>query len=120
MGFNKVLYLKATCPFCQKVMVALGELGCLKDIDLQEDSEENRKMLEDKLGKKPTFPTMEVEEGKYVADSDEIIDMHCKEKGVAREDLIALKFYMNGLFPAYKQMVKHIGYDKIAEVLAKK
>jgi hypothetical protein len=51
------------------------------------------------LGKPATFPTVEVEPGRFQSDSDRLIDYFATKHGVDQRALPALTFYRESIFP---------------------
>lgn len=114
----KVLYLKGSCPFCLKLVIGLTEVGAFKGLAKKDDSEDNRAGLQAKLGEgeKLTFPCLETGDT-ILCDSDAILKIYADEASVKVEDLEALTYYKNGIFPAYMSMAKHIGHDKVGDII---
>ena len=50
-----------------------------------------------------TFPTVEVEPGRYLSDSDQLIRYYARKNNVASTDLPALKFYKQGILPQLQE-----------------
>jgi hypothetical protein len=51
------------------------------------------------LGKAASFPTVEIEPGRYQSDSDALIDWYAKKNDIDVGRLPALAFYKETLFP---------------------
>lgn len=96
-------WLKRGCPFSFKFLLFMAEaglLGHIKIIEMVEDEDgfdETKAELSEKLGKKATFPTVEVEPGVFMSDSDELIEYFADQCGIEVEALEALSFYKRGL-----------------------
>jgi hypothetical protein len=61
-------------------------------------------MLSEKLGKKATFPTVEIEPGKFMNESDDLIAHYANQSGKKRENMEVLALYERGLFPRIREM----------------
>lgn len=104
-SFKPKAYVKEGCPFSFKFLVFLAEAQLLDDIDVERVSPEGpsldtvKQHLSEELGKPATFPTVEVEPGRYVADSDRLIDLFAARAGVNVDSLPVLRFYKETMFP---------------------
>jgi hypothetical protein len=103
-------YVKLGCPHCFKFLLYMTEAGLLEQINIIEpnpDSEEFehvRAMLSEKLRKKATFPTVEIEPGKFMNESDDLIAHYANQSGKKRENMEVLALYERGLFPRIREM----------------
>lgn len=93
--FRPVLYMKRNCPFCLKVAAVLAETGQFADVELRAfwPGDENEAAIRAELAphlEKVTFPTLQVEPGRYIADSDAIVALYAQKAGV---DPAKLPFY---------------------------
>ncbi len=63
------------------------------------------------LGKKASFPTVEIEPGRYQADSDALIEWFAKRYNIEVGRLRALAFYKETIFPQVVELhqQKHAG-----------
>lgn len=103
--FKAKVYVKEGCPFSFKFLLFMTEAGLLDRIEivrLAEDDpsfERTKARLSEGLGKPATFPTVEIEPGRYMSDSDRLIE-HFAELGNVRVDTLPiLSFYKETLFP---------------------
>mmetsp|Transcript_5016 Transcript_5016/g.16031 ORF Transcript_5016/g.16031 Transcript_5016/m.16031 type:complete len:120 (+) Transcript_5016:175-534(+) len=112
-----VLYIKRGCPFCMKVMLFFAEIGISDKFEIQYDTEENRAMLEEQLGKAPTFPALKRDD-EFLTESEDMIKLYAEENGVDRESLVAFNFYISSILPGYIRMVKHIGHPEAGKVIS--
>lgn len=102
-NFNSPAWLKRGCPFSFKFLLFMAEAGLLGHIKIievvegEEGFDQTKNELSDKLGKKATFPTVEVEPGFFMSDSDELIEHFAEQFGVELDGLEALPFYKRGL-----------------------
>lgn len=93
------------CPFSFKLLLFLSEAQLLDRVAVQTvepDSQrmkELKKTIESETGKKPTFPTVLFESGKYQSDSDALIEYFSAEYGVDAAALVALAFYKQSILP---------------------
>lgn len=103
-------YLKVGCPYSFKFLLFMSEARLLDRIDIvrcdpDDDAFERIKAkLTTGLGKPATFPTVEVEPGRYVADSDRLIDCYAQQCAIAPSELVALSFYTESIFPQLEQL----------------
>ncbi|GHC88521.1 glutaredoxin [Novosphingobium pokkalii] len=86
-AFRPVLYLKRSCPFCLKVAAFLSEAGQFDQVDVRafwpgdEHEAPIRAALAPHLDK-VTFPALEVEPGRVIADSDAIVALYAEKTGL--------------------------------------
>jgi glutaredoxin 2 len=103
------LYLKPGCPFCCKTVVFLAERGWLDQVEFRGDSEEERKMIQDKLGK-VSFPCLEREDGTLMLESEDVGIYIAKLNGVDVTELHgkAVDYYLtvkDGYIAAYQERI---------------
>ena len=104
-AFKAKAYVKEGCPFSFKFLVFMAEAGLLDRIEIARlnendpDFEAAKQRLSDHLGKAATFPTVEVEAGRYMTDSDRVIEHFAKREGLQPDDLAVLSFYKQTIFP---------------------
>jgi hypothetical protein len=104
-AFKAQAYVKEGCPFSFKFLVFMAEAGLLDRIAItrlnENDSnfEAAKQRLSEHLGKAATFPTVEVEPGRYMTDSDRVIEHFAKRADVRPDDLPVLSFYKQTIFP---------------------
>jgi hypothetical protein len=103
-------WLKRGCPHSFKFLVFITEAGLLDQIRIVEmiEGDENFSPIKDelsaKLGKPATFPTVEVAQGTYLSDSDELIKHFAAKHGVDVDSLQTLHFYNRGIFARNRQL----------------
>lgn len=102
--FTPTVYLKQNCPFCLKVRIALLETGLKDEVAVREfapGSDEENAIREELAPhfEKVTFPSAQLEEGKYINDSDPIVDALLDRANAEKADLPTLSSYLNGAFP---------------------
>jgi hypothetical protein len=110
VAFKPKAYLKEGCPFSFKFLLFAAESGIgerLEVIRCDPDAPEFpaiKSRLQAGLRKPATFPTVEVEPGRYMSDSDELIRYFAAVSGVRPATLPALSFYVETIFP---QLLEH-------------
>ena len=103
-------YVKTNCPFSFKFRLFAVEAGLADQIDYVEldvdaPSHAKDKMdLRTRVGRAHTFPIVEISDGEFMEDSDALIAHFSKQNGINEENLAALRFYRNGLFPTFLEM----------------
>ena len=103
--FKPKAYVKDGCPFSFKFLVFMAEAGLLDEIEIvrlresDPDFEVAKQQLGQRLGKSPTFPTVEIEPGRYMTDSDRVIDHFAELEGSRPGELPLLTFYKETIFP---------------------
>lgn len=104
-GFKAKAYVKEGCPFSFKFLVFMAEAGLLERIEIVRMSpddpsfEATKQRLAEKLGKPATFPTVEIEPGRYMADSDGLIEHYAGRERRDAGALPVLAFYKQTIFP---------------------
>ncbi len=113
LDFRPVVYLKSTCPHCLKLRIFLLESG-LEDSFEQRifvtdaDSEEERAIRGELAPyfEKVTFPTVQLEPGAYLKDSDAIIAALIARHGIDRSALDVFETYADAVLPRYMEARK--------------
>jgi hypothetical protein len=113
--FKAKAYIKEKCPFSFKFLVFMAEAGLLDEIEIvrldPQDSgfEATKKMLSEHLGKAATFPVVEVEPGRYMTDSDRLIERYAAEARLDAGKMPVLSFYKETIFPQLIELfqIKH-------------
>ncbi|RRH87717.1 glutathione S-transferase domain-containing protein [Mesorhizobium tamadayense] len=101
--FKPVLYLKENCPFCLKVRIFLMESGFASEIESRDfvpgtkQEEEIRAVLQPHL-EKVSFPSAELEPGRYVTESDDIVAFFAAKAGRDPKELTVYRNYVDGVF----------------------
>ncbi|NKJ41150.1 glutathione S-transferase N-terminal domain-containing protein [Novosphingobium sp. SG720] len=101
--FRPVLYLMRSCPFCLKVAALLSEVGAFDTVDLRAfwPGDEHEAPIRAALAphlEKITFPALEVEPGRFIADSDAIVALYAQKAGVDPANLPFYQYVMAGPF----------------------
>lgn len=97
-------FLLQTCPFCFKFLLFMTEAGLRDQIEVvtfdaeATNYQEKRAELKTLLGRDAAFPTVEIELGVYLSDSDALIEHYAKKHGVDQEKLMTLEYYKKGVF----------------------
>jgi hypothetical protein len=103
--FKAKAYLKEGCPFSFKYLLFMIEAGLADQIELVRCSPTDpqfdavKTKLAAALNRPATFPTVEIEPGRYKSDSDELIEHYAAKNRVAASSLPALSFYKETIFP---------------------
>lgn len=104
-SFKAQAYIKDGCPFSFKYLLFMAEAGLLDRIEIirlnpeSPDFERVKAKLTAGLGKDATFPTVEVEPDRYMADSDRLIEHFAASSGARPESMPVLAFYKETIFP---------------------
>lgn len=104
-AFKAKAYILDGCPFSFKYWLFMVEAGLADRIEVIRCNPEDpnyddlKAQLSEALGQQATFPTVEVEPGRYLADSDELIRHYAAQHHTALSKLPALAFYLETLFP---------------------
>ena len=108
--FMPKAYLKVDCPFSFKYLLFMAEAGLLDGVEVIRCDPKSARFerLKAKLAaatklQPATFPTVEVEPGRYSSDSDQLIRYYARQNNVASTDLPALKFYKQGILPQLQE-----------------
>jgi glutaredoxin 2 len=103
MSFVPTAYLKQGCPFSFKFLLFMTEAGLLDQIQVEEliqgeaRFEEVKELLNDKLGK-ATFPSVQIEDGVFMNETDDLIAHFAKQNGINIDELQVVPFYSRGVF----------------------
>lgn len=110
--FRAKAYVKEGCPFSFKFLVFAAEAGLLDTIDIvrlnPDDAqfEATKERLTQALGKPATFPTVEIEPGRYMLDSDRVIEHFAARERRTPDDLPVLSFYKQTILPKLIELHK--------------
>ena len=113
--FKPKAYLKEGCPFSFKFLLFASESGIRGHMEVIRCDPEApgypaiRSRLEAGLHKPATFPTVEVEPGRYMSDSDELIRYFAAKEGVEPATLPALSFYVQTILPQLLELHQQQG-----------
>jgi hypothetical protein len=108
--FTPKAYLKHGCPFSFKYLLFMAEAGLLDRIEIIRCNPESPGFegIKAKLAAAPnepaTFPTVEVEPGRYRSDSDQLIEYYAQTNNIVLSELPALSFYKDGIFPQLQEL----------------
>ena len=115
-SFKPKAYLKDGCPFSFKFWLFLVESGLADEVDVIRCNPKDPQFavisqkLASGLGRKPTFPTVEIEPGRYQSDSDALIEHFAATRaGVNAERLPALRFYKETILPQVVELHEQKG-----------
>jgi hypothetical protein len=103
--FKPTAYIKDGCPFSFKFLVFAAESGLLDELEIvrvrdgEPGADATKQMLSEKLGKPASFPTVEIEPDRYMADSDKLIEHYARQTKVAADELPVLSFYKQTILP---------------------
>lgn len=111
-SFKPQAYLLMGCPFCLKFLIFMSEARLADQLDIVRVDPQGpafdalKRKLAEATQAKATFPTVEVEPGVYQSDSDQLIDYYARRHHINVEDLTALSWYRQGVFPAFIKLYK--------------
>ena len=111
-AFQAKAYVKEGCPFSFKYLVFMAEAGLLDRVEivrLNPDDpgfEATKQRLSEHLGKSATFPTVEVEPGRWMTDSDRIIEHYAEHANLRPNEMPVLSFYKETIFPKLIELHK--------------
>lgn len=101
--FKPIVYLKQNCPFCMKVRLFLLEAGMENDVEMRDfvpGTPEEDAIRAEILPhvEKASFPTAQLEPGRYVAESDAIVSLLAKTSGRDPARMTVYCNYVDGPF----------------------
>ena len=108
--FMPKAYLKEGCPFSFKYLLFMAEARLLDRIEVIRCNLESagfegiKAKLAAATNEPATFPTVEVEPGRYQSDSDQLIEYYARTNKIVLSDLPALSFYTEGIFPQLREL----------------
>ena len=117
MNKNK-LFVKGGCPFSYKFIIFLNEVGHLEDFEIdvahadEESYEQITMYIYEKSGKKASFPTVETDNGIFIAGSDELIEHYSEIYKKSRDDIEMLKYWENNMMPRMRDIMKQLRESK--------
>ena len=103
--FKPKAYLREGCPFSFKFLIFASEAGIGDRLELircnpdAPEFEAIRSKLQAGLHKPATFPTVEIEPGRFLSDSDDLIEHYASLYHVEVSKLPVLSFYLQTIFP---------------------
>jgi hypothetical protein len=110
-AFKAKAYIKEGCPFSFKFLTFMAEAGLLDEIEIvrlrEGDAgyEATKAKLSAELGK-ASFPTVEIEPGRFMADSDRLIEHYATRADVQLDDMPVLSLYKQGILPKLFELHK--------------
>jgi spore cortex formation protein SpoVR/YcgB (stage V sporulation) len=103
-------YLKDGCPFSFKFWLFMVEARLDDQIEVIRCNEDDpaferiKEKLSAALGKEASFPTVEVENGRYQSDSDALIRHYATKAAVDMKRLPLLAFYKDSIMPQVEEL----------------
>jgi hypothetical protein len=110
-AFKAKAYIKEGCPFSFKFLTFVAEAGLLDDLEIvrlregDSDYEATKAKLAAELGK-ASFPTVEIEPGRLMTDSDRLIEHFAERAGLDPDDMPVLSLYKQGILPKLFELHK--------------
>lgn len=111
-AFRAKAYVKEGCPFSFKFLAFMAEARLLDEIEIvrvregDADYEATKRMLGERLGKAASFPTVEIEPGRYLTDSDRLIEHYANSEGLRPDEMPVLALYKQGILPKLFELHK--------------
>ena len=108
--FKAKAYIKEGCPYSFKFLLFMTEAGLLDRIEIVRMDPDDpsfaatKARLSEGLGKPATFPTVEIEPGRFMSDSDRLIEHFCARENVRADALPVLSFYKQTIFPQLEKL----------------
>ena len=108
--FRPTAWVRTNCPYSFKFRLFVTEAGLAEQfnfIEMDPDSSDFIRMrseLDQRSGRRTSFPTVEVTSGEFMSDSDALIDHFAETLGIDQSALPALSFYRRGLYVCYLEM----------------
>jgi glutaredoxin 2 len=108
-----VLYIKERCPHCFKVLLFMQEAGLLDRVEVRRFAagSPEEQAIRDELAphiEKVSFPAAPLSTGRYMTESDDIIDHFAAEAGVDKAQMPLLKHYVEGPYQNLSRLRKEI------------
>ncbi len=113
--FKPKAYLKDGCPFSFKFWLFLIESDLSDQVEVIRCNPKDPQFaaisqkLASGLGTKVSFPTVEIEPGRYRSDSDALIERFSARNGVNPDQLPALRFYKETILPQVVELHERKG-----------
>lgn len=109
--FKPVVYLKAFCPFSQKIRILLLEAGLFDKVEVRDftpggDEEQAIRSELARHFEKVSIPAAQIAPGHYINDSDAIVAKLAQMHSVDPERLPTLKNYIGGAFKQLTDLYK--------------
>ncbi len=113
--FRAKAYLKEGCPFSFKYLLFMVEAGLSDQIEVircdpsDPEFDAVKARLTAGLRKPASFPTVEIQPGRYESDSDALIRHYATKNDVMEASLPALAFYTETIFPQILELHEQKG-----------
>ena len=110
--FRAKAYVKEGCPFSFKFLAFMAEASLLDEIEIvrlregDADYEAAKQKLSEHLGKPASFPTVEIEPGQYMTDSDRLIEHYAQRAALQPDEMPVLSLYKQGILPKLFELHK--------------
>ncbi|EJL58635.1 hypothetical protein PMI09_00346 [Rhizobium sp. CF122] len=109
--FKPIVYLKENCPFCLKVRLFLLESGLASEVETRDfvpgtDQEEKIRAELSPHVEKVSFPSAQLEAGRYVGESDDIIAFFAAKAGRDPAGMTVYRNYVDGVFATSMKLWK--------------
>jgi hypothetical protein len=104
-------YIKEGCPFSFKFLAFMAEAKLLDELEIvrvregDADYDAAKRKLEEHLGK-ASFPTVEIEPNRYLADSDRLIEHYAQRHELKPDEMPVLSLYKQGILPKLFELHK--------------
>jgi len=104
--FKPVVYLLRGCPFCMKLRVFLLEAGLIDQVDIKLVEQNSQALVQARETlaahlPKVGFPAVELEPGRYLANSDAIIDLFAERSDIDIATLPTFQDFVGGMFTGH-------------------
>lgn len=110
-AFKPILYLKQNCPFCMKVRLLVLEAGMESDVEIRDHvpgTDEETAIRAELVPhfEKVSFPSAQLEPGRFAAESDEIVAFLAAKAGRDPTAMTVYRDYVDGPFAMAMQLRK--------------
>jgi glutaredoxin 2 len=113
-------FVRMGCPFCTKFLVFMADAGLAHLLDLDLDTEVNRAYIKECAGKDPTFPCIELDPGKIMFETMDLVEKFAKEGSVDMDSLPCYDYYAKAVFLVHTGFYQALGGDKAHAIMAEK
>jgi hypothetical protein len=103
--FKAKAYLKEGCPYSFKFLLFMVEAGLSNQVEVVRLDPDDasfdavKAKLASERGREVSFPTVEIEPGRFLSDSDRLIDHYAARNRINVGNLQVLAFYRETIFP---------------------
>lgn len=109
--FKPTVYLKQNCPFCLKIRLFLLEAGMNAEVETRDfaPGTEREEAIRAELAphlEKVSFPAAQLEPGRYVTESDDIVAFLAAKSGKDPAAMTVYRNYVDGVFAMSMQLWK--------------